>query len=566
MQNSDAAIHYHERTKHHFQRYARSLGYMDWANQPGPFRRYHGAPLLRLPFANSLDETPFDAVYAQTAIPVRPVDAHSIGEFFEYALALSAWKAHQGARWELRCNPSSGNLHPTEGYLVAELGGAPGVFHYAPKEHGLERRTAFSRECWNKLRQGFPTETFFIGLASIHWREVWKYGERAYRYCNHDVGHALAALSYSAATLGWHIVPLDALSDRDVAALLGIDREGERGSAEEEHPDLVAAVVPAKHAQPLLNSLPRDAIDAIAGREWLGRANRLSIEHVDWEIIPETAAVCRKPVTAPSLWEPIESMSGKAGGLGDLCPEERRGQKIPPVHGLRAVSAHRIFLQRRSAADMDGHTGVEADAFCRLLGRTLPVPYRPPWSCGPRDTTIHLALFVHRVAAFASGLYLLIRNPRDMDELRRLMRPDFVWQRPANAPGDLPLFLLREGDYRRTAVQVSCMQDIAGDGAFSLGMIARFEAPIREQGAWMYPRLFWEAGMIGQVIYLEAEAAGLRGTGIGCYFDDGMHDLLGLKGTAYQSLYHFAVGGPVDDSRLRSLPPYSNERRTQSDL
>ena len=36
----------------------------------------------------------------------------------------------------------------------------------------------------------------------------------------------------------------------------------------------------------------------------------------------------------------------------------------------------------------------------------------------------------------------------------------------------------------------------------------------------MYRRLFWECGLIGQVLYLEAEAAGVRGTGIGCFYDD----------------------------------------------
>ena len=38
--------------------------------------------------------------------------------------------------------------------------------------------------------------------------------------------------------------------------------------------------------------------------------------------------------------------------------------------------------------------------------------------------------------------------------------------------------------------------------------------------------------MIGQVLYLEAEAAGIRATGIGCFFDDEMHALLGLRGQA----------------------------------
>jgi hypothetical protein len=87
-------------------------------------------------------------------------------------------------------------------------------------------------------------------------------------------------------------------------------------------------------------------------------------------------------------------------------------------------------------------------------------------------------------------------------------------------------------------------------------MVARFEPAIRDHGAWMYPRLFWETGVIGQVLYLEAHAFGISATGIGCYFDDAVHDILGLKGTEFQSLYHFTVGIPVVDKRILSLPAY----------
>jgi len=65
------------------------------------------------------------------------------------------------------------------------------------------------------------------------------------------------------------------------------------------------------------------------------------------------------------------------------------------------------------------------------------------------------------------------------------------------------------------------------------------------------------------VLYLEAERAGVRGTGIGCYFDDVAHELFGLRESGYQSLYHFTIGGPVDDPRLRALPPYTAARRKQ---
>jgi hypothetical protein len=52
----------------------------------------------------------------------------------------------------------------------------------------------------------------------------------------------------------------------------------------------------------------------------------------------------------------------------------------------------------------------------------------------------------------------------------------------------------------------------------------------------------------------------VRGTGIGCFFDDAVHELLGLVDDRYQSLYHFTVGHPLEDPRLTTLPPYSHLR------
>lgn len=60
--------------------------------------------------------------------------------------------------------------------------------------------------------------------------------------------------------------------------------------------------------------------------------------------------------------------------------------------------------------------------------------------------------------------------------------------------------------------------------------------------------------MIDQSLYLEAEAVGLRGTGIGCFFDDGMHEMLGIKGKTLQAVYHFTLGVPINDPRLACRP------------
>ena len=111
------------------------------------------------------------------------------------------------------------------------------------------------------------------------------------------------------------------------------------------------------------------------------------------------------------------------------------------------------------------------------------------------------------------------------------------------------------------AQQTSCDQEIAADGVFAAAMLAEYRAPLEAFGPWFYRRLYWETGVIGQVLYLEAEASGIRGTGIGCFFDDLTHQVFGLTGDRFQVLYHFTMGGPVDDPRLQTHPPYQHLSR-----
>jgi hypothetical protein len=219
------------------------------------------------------------------------------------------------------------------------------------------------------------------------------------------------------------------------------------------------------------------------------------------------------------------------------------------------MSAAALVLQRRSAVSMDGRTAMSLEGFVRLLRRLLPEA-GPPFDAFPWTPRIHLAIFVHRVEGLGPGLYALPRTAAGTEMLRGALNPDFAWLRPPGVPEALPFFLLDHADCGRIARQLSCGQDIAADGCFSLGMLAEFDAALDEGGPAAYRRLFWEAGAVGQTLYLEAEAAGLRGTGMGCFFDDGVHQLLGIADHALQSLYHFTVGGPVEDTRLTTQPGY----------
>ena len=86
-----------------------------------------------------------------------------------------------------------------------------------------------------------------VALSSIHWREAWKYGERAFRYCQHDLGHAIAALSLASAIVGWRARLLPAWSHSSIAALAGLDRADDFFEAEREEPGALLAIGRGRH-------------------------------------------------------------------------------------------------------------------------------------------------------------------------------------------------------------------------------------------------------------------------------------------------------------------------------
>jgi SagB-type dehydrogenase family enzyme len=544
----DSPIHrYHDGTKHHFNRFARSLGYLDWATQPRPFRSFAESPsypLYPAPDAHVDGYTPvavdYDRLFEPAAVRT-PLSAGAVGDLLRHSLGLSAWKVFGSSRWSLRANPSSGNLHPTEAYVIS--GPLPGladdaaVYHYAPDRHLLEERCVFDHREWTAASDG--EDVVLVALTSIHWREAWKYGERAFRYCQHDLGHAVSAISLAARMLGWRTALLPTWSHHAIAALIGLNRDEDFVDAEREEPGCLL-VMTAGRVPAGLSGGPGRLLNAIRGGRWSGRASQLSEDHIQWTFIDDVASATEDP---GRTWPDSAVIQAEMNPRTSLADPANR----------RAAPARALMLQRRSALAFDARSSIEAETFFGMLARTLPGPSSPSASLwwAPR---IHLLLFVHRVAGVAPGLYVLGRDPGGFERLLREIRRHDV-QEPAH--DTLPLVCLGRGDCRSLARRLSCDQDIASDGCFSLGMIADFDASLAEYGPSFYRHLFWESGLVGQILYLEAEAAGVRSTGIGCFYDDPVHEVLGLQNHAFQSLYHFTVGVPVEDRRLTTERGYT---------
>jgi len=319
-------------------------------------------------------------------------------------------------------------------------------------------------------------------------------------------------------------VPTD---DAALAQLLGLDRDADYMDAEREEPELLYELVAA-------DAPPAD-LAAWTGTDWQGRANRLDRHPMyRWPVIDAVAAATRAPAPPQAALAALPTV---------LVP--------PPGDGRAAAQ---LIRSRRSAQRFDARRAITASAFLRIAA-ALADTSRLPLDAWPRAPRVHIVLFLHRVEGFAPGAYLLARNG-NVDALRAALGPGLAWQ-PAAA---LPLYLLAENTaLAGTLRTLSCHQALGSDCGFAVAMLAEFE-PVLADAPWRYRDLYRECGLLGQLLYLEAEAAGLAGTGIGCYFDDAVHQLLELADRRFQVLYHFTVGHPLMDARITSEPPYADRQ------
>lgn len=565
---------YHQRTKHQPQRYAAGPETLDWDAQPDPYRRYTGAVLEPLPLLppGQASGVPWPALFQPRA--ATPFSRAALGALFELSLGLAAWKTQGPDRWAVRINPSSGNLHPTEAWLLLQgtptPGEAdplpPGLYHYAPHEHALE-----SRALLPPAPPGTPRQAW-LGLSSIAWREAWKYGERAFRYVQLDTGHALGALRCAAALQGWELArpPQD---DTALARLLGLDRDDSHGQAEREAPELLLQLRPAGTGGPAAPA----PWQATARAAWAGVPNRLDRHPMyRWPVIEQvSAATALAEAAAPAGPAPAEP-GGSAPAPAPVpmavhattppTAPEPATPHAAPADTRPPADAAVLIRQRRSAQRFDARARLPLAALWPLL-RALQPGHGLFQGMLPGAPAVQVLLFAHRVDGLATGAYLLPRGEGALARLRATLPATLDWASVPEAPADTPLWRLAANPaLPGTLRTLNCHQALGSDALLAFALLADWRAlraPGEPTGGAAYRLRLQEAGLLGQALYLQAEAAGLRGTGIGCYFDDALHQLVGLaphdaEHAAWQSVYHFTVGVPQADERVHTAPPYAH--------
>jgi SagB-type dehydrogenase family enzyme len=477
---------YHEATKHSVESLRRSSHALDWANMPDPFRHYEGVPVLDLPADPPIPETPALEVLNGRRGGTSAADGPAfLSQLLFYSASISASKRvpSTGYRYALRVNPSSGNLHPTEFHFLTHgvKDWPDGLYHYRPSSHMAEQRASGGGEI--KLGGGAAPVVFV--LTSIAWREAWKYGERAYRYCLLDIGHAWQSLALAARAIGSEAVAIRDFPDDDVARACRLN--------EDEWPMLMVEIRG--------DSVPVREPDPVETIWYGGEANQLSKETIAY---PGIQAI----QDAAKVSYPEAAARPAAAGRGEITlPAPMSSQN----------SFGEVVRARRSALDFVGGTP------------SMSMPQLSAILSGATKLTnfIQLYLYAHRVDGLEPGVYRW-------------------WHEHAE------LELIKRGDQRVAAAGLSLGQFLAGNACVAFSMIGDLERAVHAHGDRGYRYVHFEAGAIGQCLYLAAEALGLRATGIGAFFDDEVHRHLNLAPEQGQVVYHFAIGYPVTDARLNA--------------
>lgn len=465
---------------------------------PNSFRHYEGVPILDLPADPPGPQIPvlnlLEGASGSTPVQDGP---RFLSQLLFYSAAVSASKrAPSGSRYALRVNPSSGNLHPTEFHFITRgLKDWPdGLYHYRPSSHMAEQRAL--GDFHSKMPGSYGPVVFI--LTSIVWREAWKYQDRAYRYCLHDIGHAWQALALSAQAIGCSCVATGRFPDDAVAQLCGLNND--------EWPMLLLTLSGA--SIPLRPSRAPQSEETV----WFGgQANVLSPETLTYSQIQSIHAAS-KPI-ADGLEEPVErALTPGASGEIEL-----------PNPSTSPLTFAEVSRTRRSALNFIGGASMPLSQLSAVL-RTAKLPLHADFA---NTRFIQLYLYAHEVEKLPRGVYRY--------------EPETATLKP-----------IKSGDQRVAAAGLSLAQELAGNSCVTFSMIADLDRAVRAHGERGYRYVHFEAGAIGQRFYLAAEALGLRATGIGAFFDEEVHRYLELTPTLGQVVYHFAIGHAVPDPRIEA--------------
>jgi len=231
--STEAFWNYHEATKHSYARVRTNPRFLDFGNQPLPFKIYTSLEPSRMP--TEVRQTGVAALSAIAARLPDPVpanaapDLEAVAQLLYLSAGITRQRKYSGGEIYFRAAACTGALYEVELYLVCgDLVNLPaGVYHFAPAEFGLRQlRAGDYRSVLVEATGGEPAlahAPLTIVCTCTYWRNAWKYQARTYRHFGWDNGTLLANLLAVATALGLPAKVVCGFADATVNQAYGRD-------------------------------------------------------------------------------------------------------------------------------------------------------------------------------------------------------------------------------------------------------------------------------------------------------------------------------------------------------
>jgi SagB-type dehydrogenase family enzyme len=506
--NIQAALKYHEYTKHSHWSIRNNPHYLDWANRPQPFKIYPEIEPLPLP-----RDVPQTGVSALSAIsePLPSSQADSIPDVQDlarilyFSAGITKHRRSPGGEIYFRAAACTGALYEIELYVVTgDLPGlAAGVYHFNPADVSLrllregDYRGKLARATAMRLSVTHAPAT--IICTGTYWRNAWKYQSRTYRHFGWDNGTLLAnMLAVSAASglpaeivLGFVDAELNRLLDLDIRrevslCLVPIGRKSERS-------------LPTLHDTQALGletiPLSRHEVEYPAMLEMHDASSLESPEEVaEWAKRPLVESASSAPANEEIPLQPL--------------PEAERPND----------TIEQVVLRRGSTRTFDKTASITLAQLSTILDcatRGLPADFLEPHGTQLND----LYLIVHSVQGLSPGAYFFHRGRNTLE-------------------------LLKRGDFRAEAYHLGLEQALPADACVDIFFLADLESILARYGNRGYRAIQLEAGAIGGRIYLATYAQRLGATGL-TFFDDDVTNFFSPHANGKSAIFLLAIGKPL---------------------
>jgi SagB-type dehydrogenase family enzyme len=508
----EAAWNYHNGTKHSYQSIRANQHYLDWENQPVPFKIYPKLEPIALPEHLSSSDVPaLRAISSPGAEPDHQTAParQTLAEILFLAGGITRRRSFPGGEMLFRAAACTGALYHIDLYLVCgELEDLEaGVYQFSPQDFSLRRLRAGDYRSFLVAASGeepaIMNASCVIVSASTFWRNAWKYQSRAYRHCYWDNGTILANLLAAAAARKIPAKVVLGFVDGTVNQLLSLDAQREAplsliGMSEASS----RRIGPSPPMDPLVFEtapLSKTEVEYPAMRA-MHEASSLETEEevVTWREGAERTEGKRIKDSGESedrlfALQPFEDAA---------LPRDTIEEVIVRRGSTREFSRESITFAQLSTMVDRATRGIQADFLSR-----------------PEASLTDLYLIVHAVEGLPPGAY-------------------------AFRPQQRALELLKEGDFRHDAGYLGLGQAIPADCSVNVYFLADLKNALERFGNRGYRAAQLEAAIMGGKLYLAAYTQRLGASGL-TFFDDDVTEFFSPDATGKSVMFLIALGKSV---------------------